>query len=231
MQIVKIDNIEVFITKKAIKKVYLKIRHLDKKVLLSVPLKTPNSLILKFLESKKYWIKTKLNECINHEEFLKNTSYEQNSTHYLWGKEYSLDVVVNSYRTDIFVDGQKIVMQIAKNADIDRAKLLQRLYKKELDNVLPQIIEHCENIVGVRCNEFYIKNMKTRWGSCNVSKKRIWLNLQLAKKPPKCLSYVVTHELVHLLEASHNSRFKALMDKFYPNWRLVKDDLNSQNYG
>ncbi len=231
MQTVKIDNIEVFVSKKAIKKIYLKIRHLDKKVFLSVPLRTPNNFILKFLESKKDWIHTKLKECINNENFIKNESYEDNSTHYLWGMAYTLDVVVNSYRTDIFVDGQKIVMQIAKNADVDRAKLLQKLYKKELDSVLPKIVEHCENIVGVKCNEFHIKNMKTRWGSCNVLKKRIWLNLQLAKKPPKCLSYVVTHELVHLLEASHNARFHALMDKFYPNWRLVKDDLNSQNYG
>ena len=70
--------------------------------------------------------------------------------------------------------------------------------------------------------------MKTKWGKCNLEKKVIWLNLQLVKKAPECLDYVITHELVHLLERKHNDIFMEYMDKFLPNWRIAKDILHSQ---
>ena len=80
--------------------------------------------------------------------------------------------------------------------------------------------------MGVKVNEFGVKIMKTRWGTCNPRAKRIWINLELAKKSPTCLEYIVVHEMVHLLEKSHNERFKAYMDKFMPNWRAIKSELN-----
>ena len=70
--------------------------------------------------------------------------------------------------------------------------------------------------------------MKTRWGTCNVKEGRIWLNLQLAKKPPECLEYVIIHELTHLLEPGHNQRFYQLMDRFLPDWRRVHQELNGR---
>ena len=93
--------------------------------------------------------------------------------------------------------------------------------------MIPQLIEKWEKVVGVTCNDWGVKQMKTKWGACNTTDKRIWLNLELAKKPTICLEYILVHELVHLHERNHNDRFIALMDKFMPKWRLHRDELNS----
>jgi predicted metal-dependent hydrolase len=84
-----------------------------------------------------------------------------------------------------------------------------------------------ETRMGVKADFWGVKRMKTKWGSCNHETKRIWLNLELAKKPIDCLEYIVVHELVHLIEPSHNDNFVQLMTKFLPNWESLRDMLNS----
>ncbi|HKL02801.1 MAG TPA: M48 family metallopeptidase, partial [Cryomorphaceae bacterium] len=79
-------------------------------------------------------------------------------------------------------------------------------------------------------NEWGVKLMKTKWGSCNIDNRRIWLNLELAKKPKHCLDYVVLHEMIHFKERHHNDRFKALLDKYYPGWKNVREELNEVVY-
>lgn len=93
--------------------------------------------------------------------------------------------------------------------------------------LIPPLINKWEIILNVSVTSFHIRSMKTRWGSCTPKTGRVRFNLELAKRSPECLEYIVVHELVHLLEASHNSRFKALMDKFYPDWRLCRKELHS----
>ena len=100
-------------------------------------------------------------------------------------------------------------------------------YRQELKRVLQTVIWRCEKKTGVHAEEFRIKNMKTKWGTCNIEKRRIWINLQLAKKPMECLEYVVIHELVHLLEKNHTHRFNALVGEFYPTWKEAKKMLNT----
>ena len=92
--------------------------------------------------------------------------------------------------------------------------------------MIPPIVEKWEPELGVQVADWGIKKMKTKWGSCNIEARRIWFNLELAKKPVQCLEYIAVHEMVHLLERHHNDRFKALMDKFLPQWRLCRDELN-----
>ena len=104
---------------------------------------------------------------------------------------------------------------------------MKEWYRKQLKEQLPQLIEKWEKIIGVKSNDWGIKQMKTKWGACNIKAKRIWLNLELAKKPTICLEYILVHELVHLLEKNHNQRFISLMDKFMPKWRMHRDELNS----
>ena len=99
-------------------------------------------------------------------------------------------------------------------------------YRNYLKRISTELIEKWENIMGVKSNELGIKKMRTRWGTCNTQAKRIWLNLELAKKPVNCLEFVIVHELVHLLERTHNKRFIGFMDKFMPNWRHHRDELN-----
>lgn len=99
-------------------------------------------------------------------------------------------------------------------------------YRKYLQQVLPEVIDKCEKITGLHAEEWRLRDMKTRWGSCNVVKKRIWLNIQLAAYPRECLEYVVIHELTHLLERGHNQVFWGYMDEFCPDWRQIRKELN-----
>ena len=99
-------------------------------------------------------------------------------------------------------------------------------YRKELKKQIPIIIEKWEKIIGVNVNEWGVKQMKTKWGTCNIEANRIWLNLELAKKPLHCLEYIVVHEMIHLLERHHNNLFLAYMDKFIPRWKFYKEELN-----
>jgi hypothetical protein len=92
--------------------------------------------------------------------------------------------------------------------------------------MIPSLIEKWQAVIGVEVVEWGVKRMKTKWGSCSAESKRIWINLELAKKPVQCLEYIVVHEMVHLLERNHTERFIALMDEFMPSWRLLRDELN-----
>lgn len=110
----------------------------------------------------------------------------------------------------------------------DEKQAQKEACKKKLLEVLPQVIQKCERITGLHALEWKLRDMKTRWGSCNIQKKRIWLNIQLAAYPRECLEYVVTHELVHLLVPGHGKEFWAYMDRFFPEWRRVRKELNGR---
>lgn len=104
---------------------------------------------------------------------------------------------------------------------------MKEWYRKELKIQIAPLIKKWEDVVGVKSDNWGVKQMKTKWGSCIPDAKRIWLNLELAKKPPICLEYILVHELVHLHERSHNERFVKYMDEFMPKWRLYRNELNS----
>lgn len=104
-------------------------------------------------------------------------------------------------------------------------RVMDKLNRNKLNLILPDLIHKWQTIIGVEAAEYKIKKMKTRWGTCNTRDRRIWINLELAKKSLNCLEYIVVHELVHLLERSHNARFKGFMDKFMPQWRMYKAEL------
>jgi predicted metal-dependent hydrolase len=101
-------------------------------------------------------------------------------------------------------------------------------YRAYLKEAIPSLIEKWEQVLGVTVVEWGIKQMKTKWGTCNIEAGRVWLNLELAKKSPRCLEYIVVHEMMHLLERHHNDRFRGLMNKYYPQWQLIRDELNRE---
>lgn len=109
-----------------------------------------------------------------------------------------------------------------------RELVVQRWYRAKLKALIPPLIEKWQPILGVQVTAWAVKKMKTKWGTCNVEARRVWLNLELAKKPVKCLEYIVAHEMVHLLERDHNDRFIALMDKHLPHWRSHRRELNAE---
>ncbi len=104
-------------------------------------------------------------------------------------------------------------------------------YRQQLKEQIPAIIAHWEQLIGVNVADWRVKQMKTKWGTCNIEAQRIWLNLELAKKSPQCLEYIIVHEMVHLLERNHNDHFTELMNKFMPQWRLFREELNRSSLG
>ena len=149
-------------------------------------------------------------------------------SHYFLGRRYRLRVTERSGPNRVSLNGtSELTMQVQPSTDRDkREQLLNDWYRRRLKELVPDLIAKWQPVVGVQVADWGIKKMKTRWGSCNTRDHRVWLNLELAKKPPRCLEYVLVHELVHLLESHHNDRFKALMDQFMPQWQLYRDELN-----
>lgn len=148
-------------------------------------------------------------------------------SHFFFGKRYRLEVVERRGRHEV-VFKNNTTLQLFVNPSTstsNRLKLLREWYRQQLKARIPKLLKRWEPIVGEQASAWGVKKMKTKWGSCNIQKRCIWLNLELAKKPVECLEYVLVHELVHLLERHHNDRFKALMSQFLPSWKLRRDIL------
>ena len=226
MKQVWIDDIQVELEKKRIKNLYLKILPPDGRVHISAPLKMSDEEIARFVSSKREWI---LHQRAKMERRtpIPELKYITGEQFYIWGNAYSLLIreAVNRNRVDI-IDDKIILFSKSDSTREQREKVLNNWYRKALEEEIPFLLARWEQIIGVSSSGFYIRNMKTRWGTCNIRTKQICLNLQLAKKPMRCLEYVVVHELIHLLEKSHNNVFKAYMDQFLPDWRSIKRELN-----
>jgi predicted metal-dependent hydrolase len=148
-------------------------------------------------------------------------------SHYVWGVRHRLKVIERPGRAHVEVDGQRLLMYVPEDTDTDtRSKLLQDWQRKQLRLAVPALIARWEPIIGTKVPRWSVRRMKTKWGSCNRETGHIWVNVELAKKHPDCLEYIVVHEMTHHLERSHGERFTKLMDKFMPDWRTRRDELN-----
>jgi predicted metal-dependent hydrolase len=149
-------------------------------------------------------------------------------SHYYLGRRFRLRVTEHDGPVRVVLRSTKFIdLCVAPGTGTEqRERLLQRWYRIRLKVMIPPLLEKWQPVIGVKVIDWAIKKMKTKWGSCNIDAGRIWFNLELAKKPPQCLEYIAVHEMVHLLERRHNERFTALMDKFLPQWRLCRDELN-----
>jgi predicted metal-dependent hydrolase len=148
-------------------------------------------------------------------------------THYVWGQRYRLDVSRVSGHYDVATKGSTLWVITPEGTDADgRFAALDRWYRRELKAAVPALLGKWQPIIGVEVEKVVVRRMKTKWGTCVAHSRTIWLNPELAKKNPRCLEYLVVHELTHLVERGHGERFVALMDKFLPEWRARRDELN-----
>jgi len=223
-----ISGIHITAEKKQIKNMYIRVVPPDGKVRITAPMSATEDAIRMFAVSRIAWVK-KQRQKFDEQQRQTERKYVTGESHYLWGKRYLLNVMYSNIRNDISVSGHSIILQVRRESTSQqRANAMDNWYREILKKAIPPVFEKCEKLVGIQAKEWQIKNMRTKWGTCNIEAKRIWLNLQLAKKTPECLEYVIIHELVHFLEKSHNDIFRTHMDKFYPNWRTVKVHLNEQ---
>lgn len=215
------------IRKSSLKNLYIRINPPEGNVTVSTPTELADEDIKLFIIKRLPEI-NKVREKMLSQERQSKREYVSGESHYLWGKPYRLQVVYDGKRHSIIKTPTKIIMTVPKGADIKtREKYFIEWYRQELKGVLDLVIESCEKKTGLHANEYRIKNMRTKWGTCNIDKRRIWINLQLAKKPIECLEYVVIHELVHLIEKNHTNRFRALVEEYCPTWKEAKKILET----
>jgi len=222
----RINNIEIEVQKKKIKNLHLVVLPPFGRVRVSAPQDMNEDTIRMFVITQISWIR-KQQEKFKNQPRQSEREYVSGESVYLWGKRYRLEVVYSNQCNDVQVKGERVILQVREASTTNqRANILNAWYREHIKKEIPPLLEKWQTMIGVEISDWGVKNMKTRWGSCNAKVKRIWLNLQLAKKYPQCLEYVVVHELVHLLEKKHNKVFVAYMDQFLSDWRTTKDELN-----
>jgi predicted metal-dependent hydrolase len=223
---VAIGDIPVDIVLKEIKNIHLSVYPPTGRVRISAPSHMNIDTIRVYAISRLGWIKkqqTKL--CAQERETPRE--YLNRESHYFRGKRYLLKIVEREASSFVDLQHSSIFLHIRPDATQEKKQLvLDEWYRKQLKVGMPDLIALWEKRIGVKVNEFGVRKMKTKWGTCNPEARRIWVNLELAKKPKECLEYIVVHEMVHLLERHHNERFIALMDTVLPKWRSLRDDLN-----
>lgn len=223
----QVGNIEALVIHKPIKNLHLSVLPPLGKVRVSAPIAMKDDAIRILLATRLLWIKRQ-QEKFKTQERQTPREYVSGESHYYWGKRYRLEVIYNDKPSGVTLKGKdKIILSVRPNSDrAKREQVMMDWYRKELRGIANGLIEHWQKTINVRVKEWGIKRMKTRWGTCNQKAGRIWLNLELAKKPEHCLDFIIAHEMTHLLERGHNNRFKAHMDKFIPRWRQYKEELN-----
>ncbi|WP_366922784.1 M48 family metallopeptidase [Metallumcola ferriviriculae] len=231
MNSIMISNIAIEVIRKKIKNINLSVHPPDGRVRLAVPEKMDEEAIKLFAISKLSWIKKQRGK-FDLQDRQSIRKFLSGESHYFFGTRYLLNVVETSGKQHVELRNKKYIdLYIRPNSTKEkREKVMTAWYREQLKSIIPEYIIKWEEVIGVSVKDWGVKLMKTRWGTCNTMAQRIWLNLELAKTNPRCLEFIIVHEMVHLLERSHNDRFKAYMDKFLPNWRSIRDELNGLIY-
>lgn len=236
----EVDGLAIFVERKLIKYIHLKIDPEGGQVRVSIPDRVTREEIQKLIRKKWDWIQE------NRKQIQKKnpegmSKYQDGDVFCLWGKPYTLRVKESPAYDRLFlglertsslpgrsVDGEELYLRMELPSGVsteERQELMDKFYRLQMKRRLPQLIARCEARTGLHAEEWRIRKMKTRWGSCNWKAGRIWLNLKLAAMDPKYMEYVMIHELCHLLEPSHNAHFYELMDQFLPEWKDLRKKM------
>ena len=223
---IKLGDLAVDVVLKDIKNVHLSVYPPSGHVRISAPKRMSLETIRVFAISKLDWIKQQQAK-LRQQERETPREYVDRESHYLWGKRYLLKVEEREEPPSIELAHRHMLLRVRPGTDEHkRQALVEAWYREQLKAAVPPLLERWQPALGVEVTRFFVQRMKTKWGSCNPEARTIRLNTELAKKPAECLEYIVVHELVHLLEPTHNARFVALMDRFMPKWEFHRQVLN-----
>jgi len=227
MPLLQIDDLHVEVVRKNIRTLRLTVHMPDGRVRVSVPLRTPDATVQELVTARRAWIQKHQANFAAREQ-PRQLAYVSGETHYYQGQPYEMRVHATAGPARVALrDAQYLDLYVRDDCPPEqRAKVLAAWYRQRLREQLPALLEKWQPVVGAQASAWAIKQMKTRWGTCNIQARRIWLNLELIKRPLPCLEYVIAHELTHLHERYHNARFWGLMDQFMPDWRQYKAELN-----
>lgn len=223
---IELGTITADVTLKDVRNVHLSVHPPTGRVSIAAPARMKLDAVRVFAISKLEWIKRQQRKFVAQERETPR-EYLERESHYVWGKRYLLTVVERDAPPSIELAHHQLRLFVRPGADeAKRHEVLDAWYRGQVRQAVPTLIERWAPRLGVEVVRFYVRRMRTRWGSCTPRSRTIRLNTDLAKKLPECLEYIVVHELLHLIEPTHNARFVALMDRFLPRWSLSRDALN-----
>lgn len=222
-RVITVDDLIVTIKyRRKMKNIYLKVEK-NADVVVSAPPRTPNYIIKKLVQENIDEIKLRRTNILKNGHTVKN--YVTGEKHYVFGKELTLEVRLGD-KNKVTLSNDKLYLSV-KDKYQDREQIVTRELRKVVYNKCLEFLNKYEKLMNVHVEQLRIKKMKTRWGTCNIEAKRIWINYELVKYPVECLEHTIVHELTHLLETNHTPRFYTLLGKYYPNYRendkLIKE--------
>lgn len=225
---IEVAGLTVEVVRRPIKHLHLAVHPPDGHVRVSSPERLDDAAVRLAVIGRLAWVRRQQDAYAeqNRQSARRMVSGE---CHYAWGHRYRLNVrhrTTGPNHIEPRLSGD-LDLWVRPSATADqREATLSEWYREELKACIPALIEHWEPVLGVTVADWGVKRMRTKWGTCNPSVRRIWVNLELAKKPPACLEFVVVHEMAHLVEPTHNDRFIAFMDRHLPDWRVRRLELN-----
>ncbi len=223
-----VSGIPIDVQKKSIKNMHLQVKPPDGHVVISAPLSVDDTAIEAYARTQLGFIRKSIAQFRNQSRASKR-QYVSGETIYIWGKQYFLIFKPNNKKNTFEIQNQNVILSMnskstVKQRDTFVKEECRKLLKIEIEKRLPK----WEALTGLKCSSWQTKYMVTKWGSCNTEKKKLWFNLQLAQKPCACLDYIILHELTHLLTRKHDAIFNENMDKYMPNWRNLRKELNDR---
>jgi len=224
---IEVRGLPIEIVRKEIKNLHVGVYPPAGRIRVAAPLRINDEAVRLAVISRLSWIRRQQTQFTNQER-QSHREFVSGESHYFQGRRYRLNVVEHDGPSFVYLPNIRTMQLFVRPAlyGKQREAVVQQWYRRSLRKQIPQLLERWEAKLGVTVADVRIRRMKTRWGGCNANARRIWLNLELAKKAPKCLEYILVHEMVHLLERHHNDRFRSVMDKIMPSWRSYRDELN-----
>ena len=232
MHQITVNGFVVDVVRKDIKNLHLAVYPPNGRVRVAAPLRVDDEAVRLAVISRLAWIKRRQTK-FEDQERQSAREHVSGESHYYQGNRYLLNVVYHDAPPKVVIRNKTTLDLFVRTGSdtAQRERVLLAWYRKDLKHMIPPLIVKWEAIIGVKIADWGVRHMKTKWGSCNIEARRIWLNLELIKKPVHCLEFIIVHEMVHLLERHHNDRFIAHMDQFMPQWRFLRDELNKAPLG
>jgi len=226
VETIKVGEIAIQVTRKAIKHVHLSVHPPNGRVTLSAPRATRLDVARAYAISKLGWIRDQQLK-LRGQAREAPRKFVGRESHDLWGRRHLLIVLRKDAKPSVSLDHRRITLTVRPGSDArKRAEVIHEWHKALLHGAVPGVIRRWEPKLNVKVAGYFLQRMKTKWGSCNHRAGHIRLNTELVKKPKDLFEYVIVHEMIHLLEPTHNDRFVALLTKYYPTWREARAELN-----
>lgn len=223
---IHLGEITIIVTRKDVKNVHLSVHPPNGRVTLVTPKKTRPEVARAYAASRIGWIR-------NQQRRLRSQARETprqfvgRESHFVWGRRYLLTITEQDTKPSVKLSHRRMVLTVRPGTSREKREIIvHRWHKSLLHEAVPRLIRKWERKLGVSVTAYFLQRMKTKWGGCNHRACTIRLNTELVKKPKDLLEYVVVHEMLHLLEHTHNERFIALLTRHYPTWREARAELN-----